>query len=337
MKGWWGKIRLPVLTLAGFGLVVVALMIGGVMPLDGLKALFLGAFGSPAGWRETLIRATPLLFLGSAVYLALRAGLFNIGADGQFVVGALAGTAVVLKFPGPVGMVGAVVIGAVAGGLWAFPAGWIKAYRGGHEVITTIMLNNIGAFMTLWVVNGMMKDPARQSPTTVRLPKESWLPQLVDAAPFRLNAALVLAAASVVGLWWWLSKTTKGFELKAVGGNATAAETAGIDAKAITLQAMVVSGMIAGLAGAVQVMAYDKRFFDGISPGYGFDALGVALLAGNSPLGIVLSGLAFAALGTGTTELSLLGVPKGLNGVLLAVLIVVFAAIRYRKEVVRDS
>ncbi len=331
------KFKIPILVLAGFLVIIIGLIIGGAQPIEGLKALFLGAFGSPAGWRETLRSMVPLLILGVAVFLALKAGLFNIGAEGQFIVGALAGAATAIAIPGPIGILMALIAGAAAGGLWALPAGWIKAYRGGHEVITTIMLNSIAGFFTLWIVNGALKDPKRQSPTTVRLEETSWLPNIIDQPPFKMNIALIFGVMIVAGIWWYFSKTTSGYEMKAVGGNPSAAKIAGIDTKLVTMKAMIVSGLIAGTAGSIQVMAFEKRFFDGISPGYGFDALGVAILAGSSPWGLLASALAFAGLNQGTTALSLLGVPKGLNGIMLAVLIIIFAAFRYRKESKNDD
>lgn len=331
------KLKIPILAVVGFVTIVIALVIGGANPVEGLQSLFLGAFGSPAGLRETLRNMVPLLILGAGVFLALKAGLFNIGAEGQFLIGALAGTAVALAKPDLFGILLALIAGIVAGGLWALPAGWIKAYRGGHEVITTIMLNSIAGFLTLWFVNGLLKDPNRQSPTTKRIPESAHLFNIIDQPPFRVNISLVIAVIIVLGLWWYLNKTVSGYELKAVGGNPKAATMAGIDTKMVTLKAMVASGMIAGAAGTLQVLAFDKRFFDGLSPGYGFDALGVAILAGSSPWGLLASALAFAGLSQGTTELSLMGVPKGLNGIMLAVLIIVFAAFRYRKEAMNDS
>lgn len=318
-------------------IICVALVVGGVPPIEGLKTLVMGAFGTPAGLRETLRQTSPLLLLGVAVFLALKAGLFNIGADGQFLVGAMTGAAVVLKIPGPVGIVLSILAGSIAGGLWAFPAGWIKAYRGGHEVITTIMLNSIAGSLAFFLVRTSMQSPDTQSPTTVRLDKASVLPDLINAAPFRLNLAVVFGVIAVIALAYWLQKTISGYELKATGGNPTAAQTAGVNVKHVVVRAMVVSGMVAGFAGVLQVLAYEKRFYPAFSPGYGFDALGVALLAGGSPWALLGSALLFGAIAQGTTELSLQSVPKGLNGILLAVVIVAAAVVRYRREVNRES
>lgn len=324
--------RVIVLVLACFGLVVGALMVAGVVPAEALGKMFGDALFTPAGLRNTFRESTPLLILGVAVFLALRAGLFNIGADGQFVMGACAGAAAVLAVPGPAGIALGIVVGPLAGALWAWPAGAIKAYRGGHEVITTIMLNNIAFFLTTFLAKGIMRDPGQQSPTTPRLEPSSTLPNLLVDGPFRLNIALFLGLATVPILAWWLKRTIGGYELQATGGNPRAAETAGIEVKKVTLRAMVASGALAGLAGVVQVMAYDNRFYAGFSPGYGFDALGVALLAGPTALALIPSALLFGVLSAGTTAVGLMGVPKALSGILLGCLILVVAAVRYRRD-----
>lgn len=328
--------RFALLALGGFVVVYLALVVCGVVPLESLAKMIQSAVGSPAGWRNTLRQATPLLILGAAVFVALRAGLFNIGADGQFVMGAMSGTAVALANPGPLGMVLGMAVGALVGALWALPAGWIKAYRGGHEVITTIMLNNIARVFSLWMVTGIMKDPDEQASTTKYLPAESLLPVIYREKALQINLALLFGILVVVGLWFYLKKTVSGYELEATGGNPTAARFAGIAVKQVTLKAMCLSGALAGFAGAVQVLAYEERFYGGFSGGVGFDALGVALLAAGSPMALLPSALLFGVIAQGTTALSLDGVPKGMSGILLGVLIIVFAAFRYRKEAARD-
>ncbi len=320
------------LALVCLGLVVLAVVVSGAAPAEALQRFVQGSVVGPASWRRTLQEATPLLIAGAAVFLALRAGLFNIGADGQLVVGAMVGAAVVLALPGPVGVGLGVVLAMVAGALWALPAGLIKAYRGGHEVISTIMLNNLAGFLALWAVKGPLKDPRQQTATTALLPSGSTLPDLVAAPPFRLNLALLVAVVVVLALAWWLSRTVAGYELSAVGQNPTAAATAGVETRAVTVRAMAASGALAGLAGACVVFAYERRFYADFSPGYGFDALGVALLAGSSTLALLPSALLFAILATGTTAVQLLGVPRGLSGVLLGALIVAFAVVRYRRR-----
>ncbi len=323
--------RLIVLVLGAFALIWLCLMITGITPPVAVSEFFVGALGSKAGWRDTLKEATPLLIIGVAVFLALRAGLFNIGAEGQFLVGACAAAVVALRVPGIAGILLAIVAGMVAGGLWAYPAGLIKAYRGGHEVITTIMLNNVAAFLTTGLVAGPLKDPDQQSPTTDLIDAGTRLPWIYSDGPLRINLALLIGLAVVAGFAFWYRRTVAGYEVSATGANPVAAETAGIAIKRVTVRAMSASGAIAGLAGAIQVLAYENRFYAGFSPGYGFDGLGVAILAGVSAWGIVPSAILFGIISKGTSALQLLGVPKGLSAVLLGLLIIVFAAYRYRR------
>ncbi|MDI9640873.1 ABC transporter permease [Kamptonema cortianum] len=330
------KLRLVVLLIFGLGLIIAALVLSKQDPLTALKTMFSGAVGTPQGWRDTLKESTPLLILGAAVFIGLRAGLFNIGAEGQFLLGAVAATYVATQMTGLPGIVCSILAAVVAGALWAFPAGWIKAHKGGHEVITTIMLNSIAGFLTLALVKGPMKDPAESSPTTAFLDESVVLPVIFKSGPFRLNLAFLLALILVVALWIYFKKTVSGYELRAVGGNPGAAETAGVNVKKVIQRAMLVSGGIAGLAGAIQVLAHEKRFYSGFSPGYGFDALGVALLAGQSPLALIGSGLIFGVIANGTTILGLTGVPKGLASLMLGVLVIGFAAFKYRREVTHD-
>lgn len=325
------------LALAGFGLIVLALVVVKAVPQDVLAQIWQKGLTRPAGWRNILKESTPLILLGCSVYLALRVGLFNIGADGQFVIGACCATVAALKFPGPAGIVAGIVAGILGGALWAYPVGLIKAYRGGHEVITTIMLNNIAGFLTFYLVSGPIMDPTGQQPSTATIADSAQLPMLIQDGPFRVSSATLIALMAVAGLWWYLSRTVGGFELSAVGKNSNTARFAGIAVEKVTVRAMAASGAIAGLAGAVQVLAFEHRFYAHFSPGYGFDALGVALLAGGNPLATAASGLLFGFISESTSILGRTGVPKSLSSILLGVLVIVFAAYRYRKEpVVRD-
>lgn len=323
--------KIILLVLASFALVVVALIAAQTAPLEVGKELVRGSLGSKGAINGTLREMTPLLIAGIGVYLALRAGLFNIGIEGQFLLGAIASAFVGLHVGGVLGVVLAILAGCAAGALWAWPAGWIKAYRGGHEVITTIMLNNVALALTAGLVAGPLKDPGQESPTTANLPLDTRLPSLVSSPPLQLNLALILGVILLVAFAFWLKRTVAGYELSAVGANAIAAKVAGVDVRKVTVRAMLVSGSIGGLAGACQVLAYEGRFYANFSPGYGFDALGVALLAGSSPWGMLASSFLFGALAKGTTVVQLLGVPKGISSVLLGLLIICFGAVRYRR------
>ena len=322
-------IRLVALILGAFAVLTVAVLATGVGPGAALESLVKGSFGSGSAISGTLRETTPLLIAGIAVFLALRAGLFNIGVEGQLLVGALTAAVVALKVPGWIGLILAIPASMLAGGLWAFPAGWIRAYRNGHEVITTIMLNNIALLLTGWLVAGPFRDSSQEAPTTPAIPVN--LPAIYSRPPLSVSCALIIGIALAIGLAWWLSRTVRGYELEAVGGNPTAAQFAGIDSRRIMVRAMTASGAIAGLAGAMQVLAYEGRFYSGFSPGYGFDSLGVALIAGANPIAIVPGSLLFGMLAKGGTALQIEGVPKGITVVVLGLLILVAAAIRYRK------
>lgn len=310
--------------------IIGSVQLAGVSPSEALMVLWNGNFGSATSINDLLKEVTPLLLLGMSVYVALRAGLFNIGAEGQYLVGAVTGAAICLKIPGLIGMVAGMVGGAVAGSLWALPAGWIRAYRNGHEVITTIMMNNIALQVTAVLVAGVLKDPSQQG-TTTRLLAESSRLGTVTVGAVAISWSVVIGIVAIVLGANWLSKYVGGYELRAVGENPIAATFAGIQAPRTQLVAMLVSGAIAGLAGALQVLAYEGRFFKDFSPGYGFDALGVALLAGGSMLGVIPAAVGFAILNNGRTSLSILGVPKGITSVILGLMIVVVASVRYKK------
>ena len=318
------------------GLVYGALVVAGAAPADTAQSLIQGSLGSAKALEGTMKHFTPLLIAGVAVFFALRAGLFNIGVEGQFTVGALVCAVVALRMPGWLGLIVGILAAAVAGALWAYPAGWIKAMRGGHEVISTIMLNNIAGQLSTAAVAGPFKDPSQQGTTTASIDPLRMLPAIWQEP--KISVALLVAVALVVAMWRWLARTVPGYELQVAGANAKAATLAGIDAPKVTIRAMAISGAIGGIAGALQVVAYEGRFFAGFSSGYGFDALGVALLAGSSPLILFPSAALFAILAKGSTTIQVMnGVPKGISFVILGLLIVIFAAIRYRKVPVKES
>lgn len=321
--------RLLWLAITCIALLVGALYLVGSNPSDAVTTLFRGTLGSPQAIAGTLRETTPLLIMGIAVFLALQAGLFNIGVEGQFLVGALATAGVALRFPGPAGLVLGCCLGTLVGACWAFFPAWIKAYRGGHEVITTIMLNSVAGFLTTALVAGPLKDPKQQSPTTAII--SSRLPWLVDTETMQVSSGIIFGIALVAGFAYWMKRYVAGYELRAVGLNAEASQRAGIDPKRVILRTMVISGAIAGFAGAIQVLGYEGRFYADFSPGYGFTSLGVGLLAGTNPVGLLWSALLFGVLGHGSSSLQVLGVPKGIGSLALGITIAIAAAIRYRK------
>jgi len=348
--------RIFALIFAALGLVIGALVLGDFPAGKVLLDMFDGAFGNPDKIGKTLKEMTPLLIAGVAVFIALRAGLFNIGVEGQFTIGAMVCAVIALRFPGPAGVVLGIAGGAAAGALWALPAALIKAYRNGHEVITTIMLNNIAVHLTTALVAGPIKDPTQQGTTTREL--DGLLPNVLgptnDPAVAMeqmratgsvaganlpaVNLALVLGLAMVVVVWVWLRKRVSGYEHEAVGANPKTATLAGIATKHVLMRAMLLSGGVGGIAGALQVLAFEGRYYKDFSQGYGFDSLGVALLAGSNPFGLIPAALVFGAIKKGAASIGVLhGVPKGISLFILGLTIVVFAAIRYRKHLGRAN
>jgi simple sugar transport system permease protein len=285
---WLLPLIAALLLSAGF----VAL--AGQNPLVAGQALLQGAVGSPVRVAESLAKTIPLLMTGLAVTLSFRAGFWNIGAEGQFIMGAVAATALATKvlLPAPLVLLG----GALAGGAWALLAGWLKVRRGAPEIITTIMLNYIALQLMVFSVQGPLQERARTQPQSDVFPPATQLPALL--ANTTLHIGLWLAILSVLAVWWLLFRTESGFLLRAAGANALASKAAGIEVERVTLRAVAASGALAGLGGAMELAGATKQL--GSSPfGYGYTAIAVALLAGLNPIGVLFSALLFGLLNAG--------------------------------------
>lgn len=317
--------------------IVLSLVIVKANIFEAVKTIFTGSLGDMGKLSGTIKEMTPLLILGSAVYLALKAGLFNIGAEGQYTIGACFASLTIIKIGGPLGVVVGCVVGVITGALWAYPAGLIKAYRNGHEVITTIMLNAIAWNITKALVAGPMKGKDQFTPSTSVMPVQSQLTPLFTVGNLEIPQSFVVGVVCVLAVAYWLNKTTSGYELKATGANQKAAKFAGVRTKQVTIKAMLLSGGLSGLAGALQVAQFEHRFYDGFSTGYGFDALGVALLSASNPYYLIVSSFFFGALNKGGTALAILGINKGITTVILAAVILMFAAVRYSKKESRNG
>jgi ABC-type uncharacterized transport system permease subunit len=286
-------------------------------------ALVSGALGSPG---VVLVRAAPLICAGLGVTLAFRAGLFNIGAHGQLLVGALCAGWVGFGMDLPVGLhpLLAMLAGIAGGAVWGSIAGVLKARTGAHEVITTIMLNYLAAALLLYVLS---KD-AFQRPGS----NNALSPPVDDSATFPsaggLHLGVLLALLAAVLVWWLIERSTLGFELRAVGANADAARTAGMNVPAAYTTAMVLAGAFAGLAATMNVLGHHDSLSPTMAGTIGFDAITVALLGRATPLGTVLAGLLFGALSVGgvAMQASAAGTPKELTEVLQALIVLFVAA-----------
>ncbi len=287
--------------VCGFIVGGLAVAVSGADPVHAMTALFQGAFTQKDALVETLIASVPYVFLGLAVALGFKAGLFNIGADGQLYMGAVAGVFVGYSLHGlpgvihiPLAFAAGMLAGAVYGG---FP-GWLKARFGAHEVITTIMLNYCAYSVTDFLINrGPMGDPRSSAPKTPFIDAAAQLPILVPGT--RLHLGLILAVAAVPVVWFLVERTTVGFRIRAVGLSATAARAAGIEVGRTMTLAMALSGLLAGLAGVDEVLGVSHFMPPSFSVGYGFDAIAVALLARSNPWAILPSALLFGAMRSG--------------------------------------
>lgn len=250
---------------------------------------------------ETLTVSTPLIIAALGVAVAFRAGMFNIGAQGQVILGATVGGFIGFSFELPVGihLLLALVGGILGGALWASIAGALKSLTGAHEVIVTIMLNYIALYLLAYLLTtSMFTREGSNQPKSPGVKDTAQLP-LLAGEQFRLNAGFIVALLAAVFVWWFMTRSPWGFRFRAVGSNPNAARTAGMSVTATFVAVMVVSGALAGLAGAVQVLGTERSLTGGIAGSLGFDAITVALLGRSKPLGIVFAGLLYAGLNVG--------------------------------------
>jgi ABC-type uncharacterized transport system permease subunit len=285
------------LTLA---LAAMALGALGANPASTFTALAGGAFGNWLAATDTLVKATPLVFTGLAVSVAFAGALWNIGAEGQLLAGALAATACAIHladWPRPLAVAVVLGAGAFAGAAWGALSGWLRARYAVSEVISTIMLNFIAIQLVSWAVHGPLIEASRSYPVSPPIPPAACLYRFL--APSRLNAGIIVALALAPACYVWLFHTNSGFELRALGKNPRAAVFFGIPMARITVLTMALSGALAGLGGAVQVSAITHRLFERFSPGWGYEAIAVALVARLNPLAVLPSALFFGALDNG--------------------------------------
>ena len=309
--------------------VLLAFLIGcvimlalGANPLVALQNLWSGSFGSLRNLGTTLSRATPLIFTGLCACFAYRCGVFNLGGEGQFIMGSIVCCVIATQsgITGFPGILLCLVAGALAGGLWAMIPGLLKIYRGQNEMIISIMLNYVatllmGVFYTNWLRDGSV-------PQTMSVPKETMLQRMFG---LRFTSAFVIAV--VIGLltYYFLFYTSKGFQLRAVGLNMTAAQFNGFAVKKYILVSFIVSGAIAGIGGSAELLGTQYRLINGFASGYGFDGVSMALIGQLHPLATMLVAVFFAALRVGSTTMqAATGVPTSVSDIIQA-LVIVFA------------
>ncbi|WP_346773943.1 ABC transporter permease [Brevibacillus sp. SYP-B805] len=309
----------------------LAMLAGGFDPLLAYQSLLKKVFGNAYNFGETIRQITPLIFTGLSVAFAFRTGLFNIGAEGQFIMGMLASVyiGIVFDLPAYIHAPLAILAGALAGGLWGAIAGYLKAARGVHEVITTIMMNWIALYLANYILASFLVPEGKQNSEPVKetaVITIGWLSQMFDSARLHWGTLLALIAAVVFYVLLW--KTKLGFELRAVGFNPHASEYAGMNVNKNVVNAMLIGGMFAGIGGACETLGvFHYMSISAAMPGYGMDGIAVALIGGNTPLGVILGAILFGMLSFGASGMKFgAGVPVELIRVVIASVIFFVAA-----------
>jgi simple sugar transport system permease protein len=305
------------------------------LPLEAYAALFVGAFGGLDAIVGTLATTAPLILGGLSVGLAFKAGLFNIGAQGQFLLGALGAVAVGVAFnraPTLIGLPIALLAGMAAGAAWGFIPGALKALSGAHEVVTTIMLNYIAYGVVAWAVSGPLDTPESLEPLTGDVGNAA-LPIIIGRNG---HLGIGLAFLAVLVVWWLLSRTTLGFEIRTVGANPDAARYAGMRPRAIIVLTMSLAGLLAGAAGAITLLGITRNMPSSYPTTVGFDSIAVALLARSNPVGIIFSALLFGAMRSGAALMQIrAGIPVELIDVLQATILLFLVANPVIRRVLR--
>ncbi|NIA24532.1 MAG: ABC transporter permease [Gammaproteobacteria bacterium] len=316
----------------GVGLSIAFLAVSGVDLSEALPALAKGAAGDARAFEETLRQSIPLMFIGLGVAVGLRAGLFNIGGEGQLYVAALA--AIVISQAVPIGIpffavMMILVVGVAAGVVWGGSAGWMKSRLGMNEVITTILLNEIGILLAGWAIHGPLRDRAGGGyPWSKAIGVQFRLPVL-EIGPLSIPFGIVLAGVFAVGVYVLLERSRFGLQLRTLGDNPDVAEYSGMSVRRLTVLAMVIAGGLSGLAGVVELAGTQHRLSDFFSPGYGFTAIAVALVGNARSGGVVAAALLFGGLRAGASSMERIAqVPAATSLIAQAIIILLLVIAR---------
>ncbi|ADK81776.1 ABC transporter permease [Sediminispirochaeta smaragdinae] len=324
----WSRLRTVVIPVIG---VLIGMLVGSLVIVNKDRSLFTvmgqlfyGAFGNLNNFSQSLVFAIPLGFTGLAIALSYSAGIFNIGAEGQLQLAALA-TAVVATSgfleSSPLLLPVVLICGMIMGALWALLPGILKAYKGFNEIVVTMLLNYVAILLVSFFLQGPLKAEGAYYPQTDAFPDTALLHKVIRG--YTLHQGIWVFILMVVIVWVILYKTTFGFKIRAVGFNPEGALYAGIDYRKILVLSMLVSGALAGLAGSVEVLGVHRRLMEGFSPGYGYDAIAVALLANLNPVGIIFSSFFFGALRNAASGLQIdFGIPVSFIYIIQALAII---------------
>ncbi len=320
LKALYFPVAAIVMALVGGGIIIAAM---GFHPFGAYLNLLKGSFGSVNAISETLIKACPVVFTGLSYAIARRCGLINLGAEGQLYIGALAATLVGTNLQGlplPLHLLLTLIAGFMGGAVWGVLVGILKVRFGASELITTIMFNYIAIQFVSYCISGPIKDTAGTLPQSRSILTSAQLPRLLSGT--RLHAGVIVAILGILFYYFFMWKTTKGYEMRVIGFNPTAGEYAGMNLRTNSVLAMAVAGGFAGLGGCIEIIGMQLRLMPNFSTGYGFDGIAVALLGANSPVGIALSGILFGALRSGSGKMEMLSkVPSAVIYMIQALII----------------
>lgn len=317
--------------IIGFLIGAIFLVIAGISPAVAYSKLISSVFSKPKFLMYTLVYSAPIILTGLSVAFSFRTGVFNIGAEGQFVVGSIAATLVgiLVKLPAVIQVPLCIIAAMAAGAFWSFLCGLMKVKRGIHEVISFIMFNWIAFYLSNFVVN--LKDVKVEGGEASKNLEDSarilFPPSWIDSIKCPdANWGIVIAVITAIVIWVIIEKTTLGYRLKAVGFNKHAADYAGIDANKSILTALCISGALSGLGGAVQIMGQSGRLvqFAG-QEGYGFEGISVALIGSSNPLGCIFAGLFYGAMKFGGSKLNMVQVPSQIISIIMGCVIIFIA------------
>lgn len=339
--------RLPGGQILAFAIgLLIALVLGAILlaaaghsPVDVYVDMFDSSLGSRRSWSATLTRAVPLGLAGLAVAVAGSMGMWNIGAEGQIIAGAIGGAWVARLFPdlpGPA-LIPLMLIGAVIGGAaLAFGPAVARARLGVNEIITTLMLNEVAIRLVRFLLNGPWKDPLGNNfPVAPELPEQSALPTLFE----RANIGVVIAGVVVIGFGLWAARSKWGYELRIAGSSANAAEYVGISLRTKVFTVLLLSGAIAGLAGGIELTGNSSRIVEGVANGFGFAGIIVAALALMRPSGVAAVAVAFGAVQIGGEAIQTTGVPPSISSIIQALILfgALTAAVFTEYRIVRSA
>lgn len=298
-------IWMPALAIiAALVLCWIVLSVAGYSASTAFSALWDATFRNLKAFGNTLNKASPLLFTGIAVAVSYRCSVFNIGTEGQFLMGAIFAGCIGIyldMLPGPVLILLMFIAGAIGGALWGAIPGYLKARHGVSEVITTIMFNYIALQFLGYLVREPLRDTSQVEPQSFKIAEQAYLNYIIPDT--RLHIGFFIACIIAVLMFIWLFRTYYGYELRAVGYNTVAAQCGGVNTSATMVKAMLISGGIAGLGGAIELAGNTHYLFENMSPGYGYTAIAISVLANNNPIGVIFSALLFGFLNAGSTAM----------------------------------